>query len=138
MPLAAREVVGIYVAAPELRFGGNVNEATGKSGAEVVSAYEARYREAPTVASMAHAYDATTLLLRAIETVAVADGDTLYIDRARLREALRGTRGFKGLTGEISCDRFGDCGTGRTYIVQHTDPAVTDVTKMPVVYEYAP
>ena len=138
LPLAAREVVGMYVAAPELRFGGNVNEATGKSGAEVVAAYEARYKEAPTSTSMAHAYDATTLLLRAIEAVAVADGDTLYIDRARLREALRGTRGFKGLTGEISCDRFGDCGTGRTYIVQHTDPAVTDVTKMPVVYEYAP
>ena len=136
--LAAPEVVGFYVVAPELRFGGNVNEATGKSGEQVVADYEARYKEAPTTASFVHAYDATTLLLRAIEEVAMADGDALYIDRARLREALSGTSGFEGLIGEISCDEFGDCGTGRTYIVQHTDPAETDITKLPVVYHYSP
>ena len=87
---------------------------------------------------VALAYDATTLLLRAIEEVAVADGDTLYIDRARLREALYGTRSFQGLIGEISCDEYGDCGTGRAYIVQHTDPAMTDITALPVLYSYAP
>ena len=136
--LAAPEVVGFYVVVPELRFSGNVNEATGKSGEEVVADYVARYGEAPTSASMVHAYDATTLLLRAIEAVAVADGETLYISRARLREALRSTRGFQGLIGEISCDRFGDCGTGRAYIVQHTDAAVTDIGALPVVFEYSP
>ena len=136
--LAAPEVVGFYIAAPELRYGGNVNEATGKSGEQVVADYEARYKEAPTTASFVHAYDATTLLLRAIEEVAAADGDALYVDRARLREALSGTSGFEGLIGEISCDGFGDCGTGRTYIVQHTDPAVTEITELPVVYHYSP
>ena len=60
--LAAPEVVGFYVVAPELRFGGNVNEATGKSGEQVVADYEARYKEASTTASFVHAYDATTLL----------------------------------------------------------------------------
>ena len=136
--LAAPEVAGFYVVAPELRFGGNVNEATGKSGEQVIADYEARYREAPTTASMVHAYDATTLLLRAIEEVAVVDGETLYIDRARLREALSGTRGFEGLVGEISCDGFGDCGTGQAYIVQHTDPGVTEITALPVVFYYSP
>ena len=136
--LAAPEVVGFYVVAPELRFEGNVNEATGKSGEQVVADYAARYGEAPTTASFVHAYDATTLLLRAIEAVAVADGETLYIDRARLREALSGTRGFEGLIGEISCDGFGDCGTGRAYVVQHTDPAVTAITELPVVFYYSP
>ena len=136
--LAAREVAGFYVVAPELRFGGNVNEATGKSGEQVAAEYAARYGEAPTAASFVHAYDATTLLLRAIEAVAVSDGDTLYIDRTRLREALRGTRGFQGLIGEISCDEYGDCGTGRAYIAQHTDPAVTEITELPVVYVYEP
>ena len=123
-------VVGFYIAAPELRYGGNVNEATGNSGEQVVADYEARYKEAPTTASFVHAYDATTLLLRAIEEVAAADGDALYIDRARLREALSGTSGFEGLIGEISCDGFGDCGTGRTYIVHHTDPAETEITEV--------
>ena len=136
--LAAPEVVGFYVVAPELRFEGNVNEATGKSGEQVVADYVARYGEAPTTASFVHAYDATTLLLRAIEAAAVADGETLYIDRARLREALSGTRGFAGLIGEISCDGFGDCGTGRAYVVQHTDPAVTAITELPVVFYYSP
>ncbi len=136
--LAAPEVVGFYVVAPELRFEGNVNEATGKSGEQVVADYAARYGEAPTTASFVHAYDATTLLLRAIEAVAVADGETLYIDRARLREALSGTRGFAGLIGEISCDGFGDCGTGRAYVVQHTDAAVTEITALPVVFYYSP
>ena len=136
--LAAPEVLGFYVVLPELRFGGNVNEATGKSGEEVVADYMARYGEAPTSPSLVHAYDATTLLLRAIEEVAVADGETLYISRARLREVLSGTRGFQGLIGEISCDRFGDCGTGRAYIVQHTDASVTDIRALPVVYEYSP
>ena len=62
--LAAPEVVGFYVVAPELRFGSNVNEATGKSGAQVLADYEARYGEAPMTASFVHAYDAATLLLR--------------------------------------------------------------------------
>ncbi|MDE0461645.1 MAG: ABC transporter substrate-binding protein, partial [Caldilineaceae bacterium] len=136
--LAAPEVLGFYVVAPELRFGGNVNEATGRSGDEVAADYAARYGEAPTSASFVHAYDATTLLLRAIEAVAVVDGETLYIDRARLREALSGTRGFRGLIGEISCDGFGDCGTGRAYVVQHTDAAVTEIRELPVVYAYEP
>lgn len=136
--LAAPEVLGFYVVIPELHFEGNVNKATGRSGEDVVAAYVARYGEAPTSASFVHAYDATTLLLRAIEAVAVADGETLYISRARLREALSGTRRFQGLIGEISCDRFGDCGTGRAYIVRHTDPAVTEITELPVVYYYSP
>ena len=136
--LAAPEVLGFYVVVPELQFGGNVNEATGKSGEEVVADYVARYGEAPTSASMVHAYDATTLLLRAIEAVAVVDGETLYIDRARLREVLSGTRGLGGLIGEISCDGFGDCGTGRAYVVRHTDAAVTEITALPVVYAYEP
>ena len=69
---------------------------------------------------------------------AVADGETLYIDRARLREALSGTRGFRGLIREISCDRFGDCGTGRAYVLRHTDATVTEIRALPVVYEYEP
>lgn len=136
--LAAPELVGFYVVAPDLRFESNVNEATGKSGEQVLADYVALCGEAPTTASFVHAYDAATLLLRAIDEVAVANGDTLYIDRARLRKALSGTSGFEGLIGKISCDEFGDCGTDQTYILQHTDPAVTDITKLPVVYLYQP
>ena len=65
-------------------------------------------------------------------------GDTLYIDRAKLREAVGNTSGFSGITGAISCDGYGDCGTGRVQISQHTDATMTDVEGLPVVYRYAP
>ena len=35
------------------------------------------------------------------------------------------TNGFRGITGAISGDEFGDCGTGRVDITHHTDFSVT-------------
>ena len=136
--LALPESEGLYFAGPTLDFGGNVNGATGRSGDELNAAYQERYGEHSTSAYLAHAYDATTILLRAIEEVAVVVGDALYIDRARLRAALGGTSGFSGIIGTISCDEFGDCGTGRVQISQHTDSTMTDIDRLPVVYRYAP
>ena len=136
--LAIPESEGVYLPGPELSFGNNTNEATGKSGEALVADYRERYGEASTSAYLAHAYDAATMLLRAIDEVAVGDGDTLYIDRAKLREALAGVAGFRGIIGVISCDEFGDCGTGRVQITHHTDSSVTDIAELPVVYSYAP
>lgn len=136
--LALPESEGLYFAGPTLDFGGNVNGATGRSGDELNAAYQERYGEHSTSAYLAHAYDATTILLRAIEEAAVVVGDALYIDRARLRAALGGTSGFSGIIGTISCDEFGDCGTGRVQISQHTDSTMTDIDRLPVVYRYAP
>ena len=136
--LAIPESEGVYFPGPELGFGDNTNEATGKSGDALLADYREQYGEAPTSAYLAHAYDAATMLLRAVEEVAVVDGDTLYIDRARLREALTGTTGFRGIIGVISCDEFGDCGTGRVHISHHTDSKVTDIAKLPIVYRFSP
>ncbi|MXY95499.1 MAG: ABC transporter substrate-binding protein [Caldilineaceae bacterium SB0670_bin_27] len=132
--LAIPESEGMYLASPVLHFGSSVNEATGKSGGDLAAAYLEKYNEAPGSVFMAHAYDATTLLLRAIEEVAVAQGDSLYIDRARLREALTGTAEFSGIIGELTCDEFGDCGTGHLRIVHHTDSTITDVEALEIVY----
>ena len=99
--LALPESEGMYLPGPELDLGGNVNEATGKSGDVLIAEYEERYEEAPTSAYMAHAYDATIILLRAIEEVAVAEGGYLYLERAKLREALTATEGFEGVIGTI-------------------------------------
>lgn len=134
--LAIPETEGMYLASPELNFESSVNEATGKDGGALSAAYEETYNEAPGSVYMAHAYDATTLLLRAIEEVAVAQGDTLFIDRARLREALTGTTGFSGVIGELTCDEFGDCGTGQLHIVHHTDSTITDAAELEIVYSH--
>ena len=132
--LAIPESEGMYLASPELHFEKSVNEATGKNGDDLAAAYQEKYNEAPGSVYMAHAYDATTMLLRAIEEVAVAQGDTLHIDRARLREALTNTAGFSGIVGDLSCDEFGDCGTGQLHIVHHTDSTITDVEGLEIVY----
>ena len=132
------ESVDAYLSGPEFNFGANVNEATGRSGDELFAAYHQQYNEGANFAYIALAYDAATILLRAIEEVAVADGDTLFIDRARLREALTNTTGFGGIIGTISCDSFGDCGTGLILISHYTDPTVNDITQLPVVFRYAP
>ena len=136
--LAIPESEGIYLPGPELNFGDNVNEATGRSGDALIADYRELYGEAPSSAYLPHAYDAATMLLRAIDDVAVGNGDTLYIDRAKLREALTGLSGFRGIIGVISCDEFGDCGVGSVAISHHTDSSVTDVADLPVVYRFAP
>ena len=132
------ESVDAYLSGPEFDFGSNVNQVTGNSGDERLAAYLQRYNETPNSAYLALAYDATTILLQAIEEVAVDHGDTLYIDRARLREAPTNTSEFNGITGSISCDLFGDCGADRIHISHYTDPTVKDIAELPVVYRYSP
>ena len=114
---------GIYFAGPESDFRSNVNEVTERSGEQVLAAFEARHGGFPGSPYWAHTYDATTILLSAIEAVAVEDGDRLHIDRAALREQV-GATAMGGLVGTLSCDRFGDCGTGRMNIYHHTDRSV--------------
>ena len=136
--LATPQSEGIYFAGPESALGSNVNAATGKSAGEVLDAFAAAYGETPGTPYWAHSYDAATLLLGAIESVAVAEGGKLYVDRAALREAIAATEGFQGLVGTLSCDDFGDCGTGRIDIYHHTDTGITDPAQLPVVYRFAP
>ena len=128
---------GIYFAGPESDFGSNVNERTGRSGRQVLAAFDARHGGFPGSPYWAHTYDATAMLLAAIESVAVEDGDRLHIDRAALREQV-GATAMSGIVGTVSCDAFGDCGTGRMNIYHHTDTSVTDVAQLPVVYVYSP
>ena len=61
----------------------------------------------------------------------------LVLDRAALREAV-GATSTNGLVGTVSCDGFGDCGTGGMNIYHHTDTSITDVSRLPVVYVYSP
>ena len=136
--LATPQSEGVYAAGPEADLGSNVNAATGKSVDEALAAYEAAYGGFPITPYWAHSYDATTLLLNAIEIVAGEVGGKLYVDRAALRRQLHATSGFQGLVGTLNCDEFGDCGTGRINIYHHTDLSITDPAKLPVVYRFSP
>jgi len=56
------------------------------------------------------AYDAMAVLIRAIESVAVLSSDgNMYIPRAALVAAVRGTKDYHGLSGLVSCDPTGEC-----------------------------
>ena len=64
----------------------------------------------------------------------MAENGKLAIERAALRAALPATQEFQGITGVLSCDAFGDCGTGRINIYHHRDSGTTDASRLPVVY----
>ena len=110
---------------------------TRRSGATVLGTYAATFGGPPSAHYWAHAYDATTLLAAAIASVAVEEDGILHIDRAALRAELERIE-IQGLIGNISCDAFGDCGTGRVNIYHHTDSGIIDIAKLPIVYRYAP
>ncbi|HHC08866.1 MAG TPA: branched-chain amino acid ABC transporter substrate-binding protein, partial [Actinobacteria bacterium] len=60
------ESEGVYFSGPDLRFGDN-KSATGVSADDFLAKYEEKYGEQPTAAFWAHSYDATVLLLTAIQ-----------------------------------------------------------------------
>ncbi len=136
--LSIPESEGVYMVGPETDFGSNVNVATGKNADEVLAAYQAQYGTTPASPYWAHAYDATTLLLSAIRSVAMEVGGKLYIDRLALREELGATAGFQALIAELTCDDFGDCAPGRINIHHHNDLSITDPAQVEVVYRFSP
>jgi branched-chain amino acid transport system substrate-binding protein len=56
-----------------------------------------------------HSYDAATILLNAIEKVAIKSGSSLIIPRKALADEVRGTKDYQGLTGTITCSDTGEC-----------------------------
>lgn len=72
--------------------------------------WQTRYGGLPTAQYHAYAYDATNLLLNAIESVAqVENNNILLIGRAALRDAIAQTSGLDGLAGTLHCTQWGDC-----------------------------
>jgi len=130
------ESVGMFFSGPDTRFAENTNETTDINGEQFLADYESEYGEPPSADFWGHAYDATTLLLRAIENIAVEDGDTLHIDRRKLRDELTATDGFQGLIGEIGCDDFGDCGAARISIFEHINLDDFQASKANILYTY--
>ena len=90
--LGKPESEGVYLSGHDSNFGTNANQATGKDA----SALSAEHQAATDANFFFHAYDATTLLLSAIESVAVEEGGKLHIDRVALREAIAATTDFQG------------------------------------------
>jgi branched-chain amino acid transport system substrate-binding protein len=93
---------GMYLSSPDFT-------AFGSGYADFLEKYEAEYGEAPIQIFHAHAFDATNILLDAIEEVAVEVDGTLYVPKGALRAAIFATTGHEGITGTLNCTEFGDC-----------------------------
>lgn len=101
----AENANGVYISGPDL------SELAGDADFyenQFLTAYNEAYGE-PASVFHAHAFDAVTMLLTAIDQVAIEDGDTLHIPRTALRDALFATSDFPGLTGNLTCNENGDC-----------------------------
>lgn len=83
----------------------------------------------------AHAYDATNIILNAIEAVAVVQEDgTVIVPRQALRDYIYSLKDFAGLTGNLSCDANGDCATGEALGVFKLSQAEVDGAWPPPVF----
>ena len=71
-------------------------------------------------------------------TVVMEKGGKLHVNRVALREAIGATTDFQGIIGTLTCDEFGDCGTGRVNIYYHVNSGTTNVAQLPVEYQFAP
>jgi branched-chain amino acid transport system substrate-binding protein len=119
---AGEATLGIYLSSPDfsnfpVSYGGFLEK------------YQNKYGERPPAPFHAYAYDATMMILAAIEGVAVLGPDgSLGIGRQALRDALFATRDVRGLTGWLSCSPSGDCAATRmaVYEVVNADPASWD------------
>jgi branched-chain amino acid transport system substrate-binding protein len=56
-----------------------------------------------------NSYDAVGALIKAINSVAIVQGDTLYIPRGALVAAVRGMKDYQGIAGVITCQANGEC-----------------------------
>ena len=105
--------VGIYVSGPLV---------SGDAYDELLAQWLEEYGSDPPSGYHAHSYDATNLLLNALETVAAADDDgRLVFGRQAIRDAIAGTEDYPGLTGRLTCREdspfAGDCSPGTALAV---------------------
>ena len=119
-------VVGSYLSGPFV---------SGASYDEFLAKWETKFSGVPPSGFHAFAYDGTNILFDAIEAVAVTDADgTTYVGRQAVRDAIKATTGYAGLTGQLDCSdkQFGDllskadCATGEALAVFEISQAEVD------------
>ncbi|HLE13512.1 MAG TPA: branched-chain amino acid ABC transporter substrate-binding protein [Anaerolineales bacterium] len=119
---------GMYLSGPYV-------DPTNPAYAEFLGKWEAKFGGVPPSGFHSHAYDATNMLMDAIEAVAVVDADgTVHIGRQALRDAMYATANFDGLTGNLTCDENGDCATGEALAIFILSEAEVGGNWPPAVY----
>lgn len=103
---------GMYFSGPDIAYSGDVYE-------RFRQAYLDNYGSEPLSVFHAHAFDATNMIFDCIEEVGVQEEDgTLHVGRQDMRDCLYATSGFEGLTGNLTCDQYGDCADPKISVSQ--------------------
>ena len=85
----------------------------GPEYAEFLELWQEAFGNSPPGSYHAHAFDATNILLDAIESVAgITEDGEIFVGREALRGAIAATTDFNGITGNLRCSPTGDCATG--------------------------
>lgn len=113
---AAAEAVGeagegMYFSGPDLAYSGDTYE-------KFKATYIEKYGSAPISVFHAHAFDAANMIFACIEEVGVDDDGTLHVGRQALRNCLYGTTDFAGITGNLTCNEYGDCADPKISVSQ--------------------
>lgn len=118
---AAAEAIGsastnLYVSGPDLAF-------SGETYTKFAEAYQTNFGTAPISVFHAHAFDATNMVFACIEQVAKEDNGALLIGRQDLRDCLYATKDYAGITGNLTCNEYGDCADPKiaVYEIQNGD-----------------
>ena len=120
---AGMSAVGMFHSSPDFAaFAGGYKD--------FLKTHQKKYGEKPIAPFHGHAYDATMMILGAIDKAAVKEGGNLVIGRKAVRDALLSTTRMQGLTGTITCDQYGDCADPKIAIYQTAKDNVKQL-KMP-------
>jgi branched-chain amino acid transport system substrate-binding protein len=115
---AGETAVGMYHSSPDF-------SAFGAGYKAFLDKHQKKYGEKPIAPFHAHGYDAALMVFAALEKISKKGPDgTLYIGRQALRDALYATKNLRGLTGNLSCDTFGDCADPRIAVYKTSEENV--------------
>jgi branched-chain amino acid transport system substrate-binding protein len=115
---AGETAIGMYHSSPDF-------SAFAAGYKDFLAKHQKKYGEKPIAPFHAHAYDAALMIFAAIEKVGKKGPDgTLYIGRQKLRDALYATKNLKGLTGNVTCDKYGDCADPRIAVYKTAEENV--------------
>lgn len=105
---------GVYTSGPDLAFTNTFYQDT-----FLPAYYELCGCDATLSVFHAHAFDAASIVLDAIDEVSLEGSDgTLFIPRTALRDAVFATSGYEGITGNLTCDENGDCADPKISVSQ--------------------
>ena len=102
---------GMYFSGPDLSFSGDIYE-------RFLATYIDKYGSEPISIFHAHSFDAANMIFACIEEVGIDDNGTLSIGRQAMRDCLYETKDFQGITGNLTCNEYGNCGAANVSIYQ--------------------